>query len=509
MGDNLLAIDLGTGFIPMQIMAGAYHMCALSTANKIKCWGMNDHGELGAGDTNNRGDEANEMGDDLLAIDLGSIPTSGPTPIRSPSSAPTTSPSSAPSSVPTTSPSGAPTRAPSSPPSNVPSIAPSNVPSIAPSSAPSDAPSHPPSVAPSYAPSSAPSYAPSSAPNHAPSHAPSNAPTYAPSIAPSNAPSSAPSNAPSSTPSHAPSVAPSSAPSDAPTTPAPVDDPTRAPTADPIPAPNLIQNTTVYVQTFTTHAQEKDAEVMDTSIDNPLYTKHKYEMNGVLMYIIIAAGVCCMFVIALILIKRTRRKYQGDGYDKAQVISSNSPSDAMKRMKHQRVPTESRHVNVQWADDEKIEELFVPMNKEESGVKYGDPVVPGGHNKDSVSSSDSSELYVPVNNRPGVSTATIQMEPNQYCSHHNGALNANNREDGIVNWLKSLSLSQYADTFAVNGYETMDFVKEINDVQQLEDIGIVLKGHQVKIINAIKRLPLRKDVNHNVIEEEGAQTDYL
>eukprot|EP01083_Nonionella_stella_P305491 1065893_1 len=52
------------------IMAGAYHSC-MSYNNKIKCWGYNSHGQLGYGDTNNRGDASNEMGDSLLEIELG------------------------------------------------------------------------------------------------------------------------------------------------------------------------------------------------------------------------------------------------------------------------------------------------------------------------------------------------------------------------------------------------------------------------------------------------------
>eukprot|EP01083_Nonionella_stella_P223951 797578_1 len=56
MGDILLEIDLGTSFISMQIVAGYDHTCALSTGNEVKCWGYNLHGQLGYGDTNNRGD---------------------------------------------------------------------------------------------------------------------------------------------------------------------------------------------------------------------------------------------------------------------------------------------------------------------------------------------------------------------------------------------------------------------------------------------------------------------
>ena len=43
----------------------------MSTKCDLKCFGRNDAGQLGYGDTNNRGDEPDEMGDDLPFVDLG------------------------------------------------------------------------------------------------------------------------------------------------------------------------------------------------------------------------------------------------------------------------------------------------------------------------------------------------------------------------------------------------------------------------------------------------------
>ncbi|MDE0928679.1 MAG: fibronectin type III domain-containing protein, partial [Acidimicrobiales bacterium] len=63
MGDNLPAIDLGTGRTATQITAGGEHTCALLDNATVKCWGSGYLGRLGYGDTNSRGDGAGEMGD--------------------------------------------------------------------------------------------------------------------------------------------------------------------------------------------------------------------------------------------------------------------------------------------------------------------------------------------------------------------------------------------------------------------------------------------------------------
>ena len=71
MGDNLPAVELGAGRTAVAIAAGASFTCAVLDDGSVKCWGYNGVGQLGLGDKNNRGDEDNEMGDNLPAVSLG------------------------------------------------------------------------------------------------------------------------------------------------------------------------------------------------------------------------------------------------------------------------------------------------------------------------------------------------------------------------------------------------------------------------------------------------------
>ena len=72
MADSLTVIDLGTGRTTRDIEAGDNHTCAILDDASVKCWGSNASGQLGLGDTNNRGDASGEMGNSLPAVDLGS-----------------------------------------------------------------------------------------------------------------------------------------------------------------------------------------------------------------------------------------------------------------------------------------------------------------------------------------------------------------------------------------------------------------------------------------------------
>jgi cysteine-rich repeat protein len=71
MGANLVAVNLGTGHTAKSIAAGTSHACAILDDDSLKCWGLNQNGQLGQNDGNNRGDQPGEMGDALPPIFLG------------------------------------------------------------------------------------------------------------------------------------------------------------------------------------------------------------------------------------------------------------------------------------------------------------------------------------------------------------------------------------------------------------------------------------------------------
>ena len=64
------SIKLGSGRTAKSITAGDFHTCAILDNSSIKCWGLNDSGQLGQGDSSNRGDSSGEMSDNLPAISL-------------------------------------------------------------------------------------------------------------------------------------------------------------------------------------------------------------------------------------------------------------------------------------------------------------------------------------------------------------------------------------------------------------------------------------------------------
>ena len=61
MGNNLPAINLGSGRKAVGVSCGSYHCCAALSDGAYKCWGANGNGQLGYDRTDHLGNAAGEM----------------------------------------------------------------------------------------------------------------------------------------------------------------------------------------------------------------------------------------------------------------------------------------------------------------------------------------------------------------------------------------------------------------------------------------------------------------
>ena len=68
MHNDLARIQLGKSATSVSV--GANHSCAVLNTGSVQCWGLNDVGQLGLGDTTDRGDDAGEMSA-LTTVTLG------------------------------------------------------------------------------------------------------------------------------------------------------------------------------------------------------------------------------------------------------------------------------------------------------------------------------------------------------------------------------------------------------------------------------------------------------
>ena len=64
-------VNLGIGSSPTSVVAGLGFTCVLTANGKVKCFGLNTYGQLGTGDTLDRGSTPGTVGDNLPFVDLG------------------------------------------------------------------------------------------------------------------------------------------------------------------------------------------------------------------------------------------------------------------------------------------------------------------------------------------------------------------------------------------------------------------------------------------------------
>ena len=72
MGEYLPFLNLGSGLQVKDLSPGANHICLTTFQDQSKCWGRNNAGQLGYGDALDRGDGPSEMGNYLPFLNVGS-----------------------------------------------------------------------------------------------------------------------------------------------------------------------------------------------------------------------------------------------------------------------------------------------------------------------------------------------------------------------------------------------------------------------------------------------------
>ena len=65
---NLPQVDLGGGHKAKAVALGSHHTCAILDNDCVKCWGLNDQGQLGYDATNTIGVQENQMGANLAPV---------------------------------------------------------------------------------------------------------------------------------------------------------------------------------------------------------------------------------------------------------------------------------------------------------------------------------------------------------------------------------------------------------------------------------------------------------
>jgi hypothetical protein len=88
----------------------------------------------------------------------------------------------------------------------------------------------------------------------------------------------------------------------------------------------------------------------------------------------------------------------------------------------------------------------------------------------------------------------------------------------VVEWLRSLQLQQYADSFLDNGYDDLEICKQVGD-PDLDAIGVLNPQHRLVLLQSVRALrsaswraphpaplrarPRRWEISHRALHADG------
>eukprot|EP01083_Nonionella_stella_P024354 67261_1 len=322
-------------------------------------------------------------------------------------------------------------------------------------------------------------------------------PTINPTINPTMYPTSNPTIDPTINPTIDPTINPTVNPTIYPTM-NPTMDPTTDPTINPTinPTANLTIDPTInptYVPTnvptmestkYPKHTTDTTKDRISTiSVIHPDVTKSKGIEKGIMitestLQIIIAAivigGIVLVFVIVIscccVCYKKKRNDEIGERGDMELEISDNdnNGNNDNSAAEHSVVPPGIGHLSMSLLkyqsvdrDEDNRDEQNALEEKEGADDNEGVPNAYGVRRNGEENPDDLYDAPVATN---------IHYEEHQ----------------ALIDWLQSKGLKHCVIHFVSNGYESLDYVKDITNVQDLIDIGIKSKADQDKLMRLIK-----------------------
>ena len=122
--------------------------------------------------------------------------------------------------------------------------------------------------------------------------------------------------------------------------------------------------------------------------------------------------------------------------------------------------------------------------------------------------ADAASVSINVDGNSGI-VDTREMSPNPEGDDdpgpgHEGVVDEmmidedNEEKIEIMEWLREVGFEGYYDNFELNGYQSLEFVKEIKGRIELKEIGIDNDGHQMRMLEEIRKLKDRLKLDGNL-----------